>query len=341
MPSRNVRVNIDSGRALLDVGRYARRAAGRRDSLSPAELQLVTLTVHRAPEVMVKVLTKGSTDLASVSAHFGYVGRYGELEIETDDGELIKGRHIGRDLIEDWDLDLYESRPTRHLSATFGRKPPKPVHKLILSMPSGTPPLGLLSATRNFLREEFALKHRYAFVLHTDEPHPHVHVVVKAVSEQGVRLNIKKNTLRQWRQEFARHLREQGIEANATDRAVRGQGRITKLDSIYRAAERGESSHVEARMDAVARELSKGRVSAESGKAKLVETRKEVVDGWHTIADILRGDGRHELAEQVQLFVEQMPPARTDKEQLAAELAERAQQAREGTTVQSRDPITR
>ena len=28
-------------------------------------------------------------------------------------------------------------------------------------------------------------------VLHTDEPHPHVHMVVKAVSEQGVRMNIR------------------------------------------------------------------------------------------------------------------------------------------------------
>jgi hypothetical protein len=31
-------------------------------------------------------------------------------------------------------------------------------------------------------------------VLHTDEPHPHVHMVVKAVSEHGVRLNIRRAT---------------------------------------------------------------------------------------------------------------------------------------------------
>jgi hypothetical protein len=41
-------------------------------------------------------------------------------------------------------------------------------------------------------------------------------MVVKAMSEQGVRLNIRKATLRGWRQEFARHLRAQGIRANAT-----------------------------------------------------------------------------------------------------------------------------
>jgi hypothetical protein len=54
--------------------------------------------------------------------------------------------------------------------------------------------------------------------LHTDQAHPHVHVVVKALSEQGGRLNIRKATLREWRRDFARYLRDLGIEANATGR---------------------------------------------------------------------------------------------------------------------------
>jgi hypothetical protein len=75
-------------------------------------------------------------------------------------------------------------------------------------------------------------------VLHTDEPHPHVHMVVKAVSEQGARLNIRKATLREWRKEFARQLRAHGVEANATERAVRGSRLPAKLDGIYRAEQR-------------------------------------------------------------------------------------------------------
>ena len=43
-----------------------------------------------------------------------------------------------------------------------------------------TPPNKVLEAVKDFAREEFAHKHRYAMVLHTDEPHPHVHMVVKA-----------------------------------------------------------------------------------------------------------------------------------------------------------------
>lgn len=38
------------------------------------------------------------------------------------------------------------------------------------------------------------------------------------MGEQGERLNPSPATLREWRREFARRLREQGIEANATER---------------------------------------------------------------------------------------------------------------------------
>ena len=85
-----------------------------------------------------------------------------------------------------------------------------------------------------FAREEFALERRYAMVVHNDEPHPHVHVVIEAVSEQGVRLNIRKATLRDWRREFARHLRAHGVEANA-GRAPYGASRVTRRPRLLTA----------------------------------------------------------------------------------------------------------
>src|SRR6185437_8263998 len=120
-------------------------------------------------------------------------------------------------LLEEWNLDLEEVRRRADLGPRKDRRPPKLVHKILFSMPPGTPPEKVLAAVKNFAREEFGLTHRYAMVLHTDEPHPHVHMVLKAVSEQGVRLNIKKATLRYWRSEFARNLRLLGVEANATE----------------------------------------------------------------------------------------------------------------------------
>src|SRR4029077_10370176 len=182
----------------------------------------------------------------------------------------------------------------------------------------------VLEAARNFAREEFALKHRYALVLHTDEPHPHVHLVVKAVSEQGERLNIRKATLREWRREFARHLRDQGIAANATERAVRGENRTHKTDGVYRAAERGDSTHMRARAEGMAAKLLRSNILVEPAKSKLLETRNEVERGWHAVSDILRSHGQPELAAQVRRFVSELAPPRTDNEYLAAALRQRS-----------------
>jgi type IV secretory pathway VirD2 relaxase len=118
---------------------------------------------------------------------------------------------------------------------------PKLVHKVVFSMPAGTPADKVLLATQAFCRERLALKHRYVLALHTDEPHPHVHVIIKAISEQDERLNIRKTTLREWREEFASQLRRVGVAANATPRFVRGETRPRKSDGVYRAARRGEN----------------------------------------------------------------------------------------------------
>jgi hypothetical protein len=287
--------------------------------LSSEELALIGRTVRRTPEVMVKVLTKDSNSLRSVARHLNYIGRRGELELETDDGGRLQDRDAGRRLVEDWDLDLDKDRKDARLSAGTGRTP-KLVHKIMLSMPPGTPAKGVLGAARNFAREELALKHRYALVLHTDEPHPHVHLVVKAVSEQGERLNIRKATLRWWRREFARHLREQGIAANATERAVRGQDRVYKTDGIYRAMLRSESTHTRGRTESVAAELLKGNLLVEPGKAKLMETRKNIEYGWRAVRKALIAQGQPDLAAHIHRFLAQMPEPRTDKELLAEEL---------------------
>ncbi len=230
--------------------------------------------------------------------------------------------------MDDWDLDLDDVRRQAILAATKGRAPPKLVHKLMFSMPPGTPPDKVLGAVRNFAREEFWGQHRYAFVLHTDEAHPHVHLVLKAINEQGVRLNIKKATLRHWRSEFARNLRLLGVEANATERAVRGESREAKKDGIYRANLRGDSTYVREQAEAVSAELLKGNTRVEPGKRTLVETRRQVENGWRSVANQLAKDGHHDLAGDVQRFVDRMPTPRTDREHIASKLAERVREPR-------------
>jgi hypothetical protein len=308
---------IREGEPLLDIVSYGR--GGPRETsgrLTPAQVEQIRRTVGRAPEVVVKVLPRASNDLKAVGKHLNYIGRDGMLALESDDGERVSGR-IGKDLLDDWDLDLDDVRRQATLAATKGAKPPKLVHKLMFSMRPGTPPDKVLGAVRNFAREEFWGQHRYAFALHTDEPHPHVHLVLKAVNEEGVRLNIKKATLRHWRSEFARNLRLLGVEANATERAVRGETRNAKRDGIYRASRRGDSIYLRARAEAVAAELLNGNFCADMGKHKLVETRREVESGWRATSDTLDVRGYSGLAAEVRRFVKQMPPPLTEKEQLA------------------------
>jgi len=318
MPKQTFR--IPEGEPLLDLVSYGRgrphETAGR---FTPGQLEQIRRTVQRAPEAVVKVLPRDSNDLKAVGKHLDYIGRYGKLELESDDGERLSGR-IGNALLDDWDLDIDDVRRQAAVAATKGRKPPKLVHKLMFSMPPGTPPDKVLGAARHFAREEFWGQHRYALTLHTDEAHPHVHLVLKAVSEQGVRLNIKKATLRHWRSEFARNLRLLGVEANATERAVRGETRKAKKDGIYRASLRGDSTYLRAQAEAVAAELLKGNNRVEPGKRTLVETRRQVENGWRFVASLLTKDGHHELANDVRRFVERMPPDRTERESVTHEL---------------------
>jgi len=306
------------GRPLLDLVSHARSGPGRRDHLSQSDIELIERTVTRTPEVMVKVLSRGGQNLKAVQNHLAYLSRKGELDLDTDDGQSVSGKGAEAALLKDWDLDIETDRRQANLSATNKRQPSKLVHKLLFSMPPGTPPDKVLQAVRNFAREEFALKHRYAMVLHTDEPHPHVHVVVKAISEQGIRLNIKKATLREWRSEFARHLRDLGVSANATERAVRGETRTHKLDGIYRAMLRGESTHMRERVERVA--LNRSEAVSEIGKAKLLTTRGEVERGWSAVRGLLAGQSHSRLAMQIDHYLRTMPNATTERENIISKV---------------------
>lgn len=311
---------------LFDPISFGRRGAERRDRLSPAHIEQIVRTVSRTPEVMVKVLPSAANSASAVRKHLAYVGRNGEVELETDDGRHLEDRDAAADLIEDWDLDLAECQAGA--GGPQGRPAPKLVHKLVFSMPAGTPADKVLRATQAFCREQWALKHRYAMALHTDEPHPHVHVIVKAVSEQGERLDIRKATLRDWREAFAGHLRRVGVPANATPRVVRGVTRPRKSDAVYRAARRGASTHMRARIEKAAAALSGPDRPEALAIRQVRETRRALERGWLATSEALRSQGETARADEVQRFVRHLPPARTEREWLRAEHIDRAQRPR-------------
>src|ERR1700722_15948411 len=96
------------GKPLFDIFSYARQESSWRDRLSPEEIEQITLTARRAPEVRVKVLTGGGQDLKAIRGHLSYLNRGGELDIETDDGERLKGEGVESHLLSEWDMELEE-----------------------------------------------------------------------------------------------------------------------------------------------------------------------------------------------------------------------------------------
>ncbi|UWQ35390.1 relaxase/mobilization nuclease domain-containing protein (plasmid) [Leisingera sp. M527] len=83
-------------------------------------------------------------------------------------------------------------------------------------MPGNTNATGVKDAVRALAEQEFGGRHDYAMAFHTDTPHPHVHLTVRTVGHDGVKLNLRKADLQHLRDTFAEKLRQRGIEAEST-----------------------------------------------------------------------------------------------------------------------------
>lgn len=166
---------------------------------------------RRVPQVMVKV-TGGGRGMKAIAAHLRYISKNGRLDVEDERGQVLKGREDLRDLLGDW-------RYGGSLIEDLGHR--REAFNIMLSMPRGTDPLSVQWAAREFAKAELA-DHKYVMVLHDHQANPHVHISVRAESRQGTRLNPRKSDLPRWRETFAEKLRERGVEAEATRRAIRG-----------------------------------------------------------------------------------------------------------------------
>jgi hypothetical protein len=299
---------------------------------SAAQVEQIRRTVRgRAPEVMVKV-TGGGKKVGAVAAHFSYISQHGELEIETDRGERVT-EDAQKALLKGWHLDLSAGQYRGPSGTKAFARPVKLVHNIVLSMPSPTPPDKVLAAARVFAREKFGAKHRYAMVLHTHQQHPHVHLVVKAEREDGKgRLHINKAMLREWRQDFAHEMRRQGIAANATPRSVRGETKRALEDVFYRTQARGQSYVLRERLDDIVHGLSESNPVADPARAKLLETRKAIIQGWNAVADRLEAQGEIVLGGDVRYYATHLPPVLTDRERLTEQFMRHVRAERSART---------
>ena len=245
----------------------------------------IEATVHRAPQVMVKV-TGGGRGMAAIAAHFRYITKNGRLAIEDDRGVVERGKDAVREIERQWQFSGARIEREGHRREAFN---------IMLSMPRGTDPLALQQAAREFAHIEF-VGHQYVMVLHEHQANPHVHLSVKAESKYGRRLNPRKADLQRWRETFAERLRERGIDAEATRQATRGEVRNRESLWHLRAKEEGR--------------LQVRRPSSKSGKATRL-SREESLAAWAQIAWALaQSDSRYDrvLARKIVDFVKVAMP---------------------------------
>ncbi|MCR5876653.1 relaxase/mobilization nuclease domain-containing protein [Phenylobacterium sp. J426] len=276
--------------------------------------------VRKAPEVMVKV-TGRTRDPAHLAAHLTYITRNGELPAEGPGGVEVGDRKAVLDLARDWEFrNVADNR--RRANSPFSVS-------LILSMPSGTEPFKLQDAARAFADQTFGGRFDYMFALHTDTPHPHVHVSVCAAGEEGARLNPKKADLEAWRQLFARELRARGIEAEATPRRARGVTRKAERTSLRKLRERAEAGrgpygriHRAGLVDAV--RSGTGARSAEPWDASMLARRLRTAALYAAQAKLMftaLEPADRELGSRLIRWLDRMPSAESLRAMRLRELA--------------------
>ena len=260
--------------------------------------------VKRAPQVMVKV-TGGGRGMLAIAAHFRYISKNGRLDIETEQGDTVRGKSAVHELGEDW-------RYGGSLIGDEGRR--REAFNIMLSMPRGTDPLIVQRAASEFAKTELA-NHKYVMALHDHQANPHVHLSVRAESFYGKRLNPRKADLQRWRETFAEKLRGYGVEAEATRQATRFQTRNSEHLWRLKAREEGR--------------MRKARPEVKSSP-KSRTTRTEALRAWLHIGQALAKspDAKDvKLAGAIALFLQgsslpvglsRIPPDRTQPTRMGA-----------------------
>ena len=245
--------------------------------------------VNGRAESFVKV-DKASTGLKTgkhLHEAANYITRNGDIDLENEDGVILKKSDLKLEM-NDWITDQLIPDSDAELKTSEekeGRIRAADARRLIISCPKGTDPEAFINAVREFAEETLKNNgYRYVFGMHCksdihpNEPdHPHIHILIKSVSFDKRRLNLRKSDLRQMRERFAVIARKYGIELNATNRAVRAQNFKSKTSERWhqeqKAREAARSPEERARAEQ-AKEHIRRRKAAEKQSSKQSQAQK-------------------------------------------------------------------
>lgn len=284
---------------------------------APSKVRLHRI-VRKAPEVMVKITGRTRGRTGHLKSHLDYITRNGRIVSETQDGQRITDRAGLRAVHDDWLLaNAAQSRGRGGANAAQSVS-------IILSMQPGTPPDKVEAAVRTWARETFGGQYDWLMARHDDTDHPHVHVAVRAVGHDGLRLAPGPADLQQWRERFARELRRLGVEAEATPRQARGHVPKAERLPVNKIKQRGLEPRVQkAQRQSSQREAHAPKPPPPRDWSRDIQARQEAIRrAYLTHADELgQGDAAdRQLARDIGRFVADMPVPLTRRQALAAEL---------------------
>ena len=321
--------------------------------ISAADKARLARVVKGVPEVMVKVSKPAKNDKSGnpikvsraseavrASEHLAYISRNGKIEVENDRGEAFNGRTqvgaIYREWIEKHDEDRREGSAADRTRITTS---------IVFSMPGTANAEAVKDAVRALARQEFQGRHDYAMALHTDTHHPHVHLTLRTVGEDGQKLNLRKADLQRLRDTFAEKLRTRGIDAESTRRHARGVTRRGEVTPVYKIRQRGGKPLADARkMRQVRRDLEDngGRLPQKAWDDAMIARRNRVMATYDQAATILAGSADpndRDLARETKRFATCLTETTTQRAEMARSLAGqgavRSAPRERGSTVES------
>lgn len=331
------------------------RSSAQAQTISAADKARLARVVKGAPEVMVKVSKPAKNDKSGnpikvsraseavrASEHLAYISRNGKVEVENERGETFSGRQqvgvIYREWMEKHDEDHREGSATDRTRITTS---------IVFSMPGTANAEAVKDAVRALARQEFQGRHDYAMALHTDTHHPHVHLTLRTVGEDGQKLNLRKADLQRLRDTFAEKLRTRGIEAESTPRHARGVTRRGEVTPVYKIRQRGGKPLADARkMRQVRRDLEDngGRLPQKAWDDALIARRNRVMATYDQAATILAGSADpkdRDLARETKQFATRLTETTTQRAEIARTLAgqgvARPMPHERGSTIESPD----
>jgi hypothetical protein len=225
-----------------------------------------------APQAVVKIIGYRRGDGGGAAASLRYIGRddrdrgddlggpsdngLAEIHMETQTGEVLRSREARERLLAQW-ADGFSSR-----------RDGRDVMHLMISFPEAVAPILAGDLARAALPQMFPGR-GFAFAVHADTGHAHVHVLVRMRGPDGRQLRADRAMLAGWREIVADHARSRDVALEASPRWARGLGEKRERGWERAMRQRGEVPRTHR---AAARE-----VLALIARGEKVETRFEAL----------------------------------------------------------------